>query len=161
MGMDIKIDSSLPVIIYVISFHVQDLSPLIILSNIMASFLFSSNETQKTTFRSTLGSNAKRISIPRSILFWIGLLTPVINHYPSVKHFSSYNRHEQRNLLIGIIISVYYNPVPCMLPCSQHTDPLARTTVETSQYSTVPIHNVGSQSPLVYHDNHARFVFSK
>jgi len=45
MGMDIKIDSSLPVIIYVISFHVQDLSPLIILSNIMASFLFSSNET--------------------------------------------------------------------------------------------------------------------
>ena len=44
MGMDIKIDSSLPVIIYVISFHVQDLSLLIILSNIMASFLFSSNE---------------------------------------------------------------------------------------------------------------------
>ena len=43
MGMDIKIDPFMSVIIYVISFHVQDLFPLIILSNLKTSFLFSSN----------------------------------------------------------------------------------------------------------------------
>ena len=127
MGMDIKTDSSLPVINYVISFHVQDLSLLIILSNIMASFLFSSNEN---------------IEDYLSILLWIQRKTDIESRYLFLDRItnpilplciSHLNHHEQRNLLVGIIIPLYYNPVPCMLPCSQHTAPLAKATAETSR----------------------------